>query len=92
MVWEGKLCCEEFDLHAGILNLASGFLATEYMSFLQSPGTYVQNMRPNRLCRKSSMNTMLFVNATVGFSENLFFNSLVKLNFNVILPDSNIFS
>ena len=37
-----------------------------------------QNMRPNRLSHiyiyiyKSSMNTVLFVNATIGFSENLF--------------------
>ena len=31
-------------------------------------------MRPNRLSRiwKSSMNTVLFLNATIGFSENLF--------------------
>ena len=31
-------------------------------------------MRPNRLSHiyKSSMNTVLFVNATIGFSENLF--------------------
>ena len=29
-------------------------------------------MRPNRLSLKSSMNTVLFVNATIGFSENLF--------------------
>ena len=36
-------------------------------------GTQGQNMRPNRLSHlyiKSSMNTVLFVNATVGFSEN----------------------
>ena len=31
-------------------------MATDYMNFL----------------KKSSMNTVLFVNATVGFSENLF--------------------
>ena len=41
---------EEFALHADICNLGSGFLATDYiMSFLQSPGTQGQNMRPNRL-------------------------------------------
>ena len=37
-------------------------------------GTHGQNMRPNRLSHiyKSRMNTVLFVNATIGFSENLF--------------------
>ena len=49
MVWEEKLCCEEFDLHADICNLGSAFLATDYMSFLLKPGTRAQNMRPNRL-------------------------------------------
>ena len=44
------------------------------MSFLQSPGTRGQNMRRNSL--KSSKNTVLFVNATIVFSENFF---LVKL-------------
>ena len=71
----GKLCYEEFDLHADICNLGSGFLATDYSSFLQSPGTQGQNMRSNRLSHilyKSSMNTVLFVNANTGFSENLF--------------------
>ena len=29
-------------------------------------------MRPNRISQKSSMNTVLFVNATTGFSENPF--------------------
>ena len=48
MVWEGKLI-EEFAMHADICNLGSVFLATDYMSFLQSPGTQGQNMRPNRL-------------------------------------------
>ena len=39
-----------------------------------SESTQGQNMRPNRLSHilKSSMNTVLFVNATIGFSENLF--------------------
>ena len=32
-----------------ICNLGSGFLATDYMSFLQSSGTEGQIMRPNRL-------------------------------------------
>ena len=41
-------------------------------------GIQGQNMRPNRLSHiythvyKSKMNTVLFVNATIGFSENLF--------------------
>ena len=37
-------------------------------------GIQGQNNRPNRLnhIQKSSMNTVLFVNATIGFSENLF--------------------
>ena len=29
-------------------------------------------MRTNRLIYKSCMNTMIFVNATIGFSENIF--------------------
>ena len=49
MVWDGKLCCKEFDLHADICNVGLGFLATDYMSFLQSLGTEGQNMRPKRL-------------------------------------------
>ena len=40
---------ELFTLHADIGNLGSGFLATDYMSFLQSPEAQSQNMRPNRL-------------------------------------------
>ena len=32
MAWEEKACCEEFDLHANIYNLGSGFLATDYIS------------------------------------------------------------
>ena len=48
-----------------------GFLATDYKRFLHSPaGPQGQNMRPNRFSH--SMNTVLFVNATIGFSENLF--------------------
>ena len=39
----------EFALHADICTLGSGFLATDYMSFLQNPGTRGQNMSPNRL-------------------------------------------
>ena len=34
MVWEEKLYYEDFDLHEDVCNLGSGFLATEYMSFL----------------------------------------------------------
>ena len=40
---------EEFDLHANICNLGSGFLATDYMNFVLNPGTQGQNTRPNRL-------------------------------------------
>ena len=46
MVWEELVCCVEFDLHADIFNLGSGFLATDYMSFLQS---HAETMRQNRL-------------------------------------------
>ena len=49
MVWEEKICCEKFDLHADICNLGSGFLVTDYMSVLKGPGTQGQNKRPNRL-------------------------------------------
>ena len=50
-VWFGRESSfgEEFTLHADICNLSRGFLATDYMSFLQSPGTQGQNMKPNRL-------------------------------------------
>ena len=37
---------------ADLCNLGSGFLATDYMSFLHSPGNQGQNMRPNRLSHK----------------------------------------
>ena len=43
---------EESALHADICNLGCGFLETDYMSFVQSPGTQAQNMRPNRLNNK----------------------------------------
>ena len=49
MVWEENVCCEKFDLHADICNPYSGFLPTDYMSFLQSPGTQDQSIRPNML-------------------------------------------
>ena len=45
MVWKENLCCVEFDLHADIFHLGSGFLETDYMSFLQSPGTQGQSMK-----------------------------------------------
>ena len=48
MVCEGKLNCEEFALDADICNQGSGFLATDYMSFLQCPGNEGQNMRPKQ--------------------------------------------
>ena len=48
MLCEEKLS-KKFALHADICNLSSGFLATDYISFLQSPGTEGRNMRPNRL-------------------------------------------
>ena len=54
MVTEGKLCCKEFDLDAWmqmLVILVQGFLATDYMSFLQSPGTQGQNMRPNKVSK-----------------------------------------
>ena len=47
MVWE--LFCEEFELHADICNMGSGFMATEYTSIHQIPGTEGQNKRPNWL-------------------------------------------
>ena len=42
--WESTVG-DKFALLADICNLGSGFLATDYMSFLQSPGTQGQNMR-----------------------------------------------
>ena len=48
MAWEGSSVDDEFAFHADICNLGSGFLATYYMSFLQSPGTQAQKMRTNR--------------------------------------------
>ena len=58
---------EEFALHSDICNLG---LATDWLSSNSRHSR--QNMRPNRLSQKSSMNTALFVNTTIGFSENLF--------------------
>ena len=49
MAWDGTLCCEEFDLHADICYVGSGFLATDYMSFIRNPGTKGKKVRPNRL-------------------------------------------
>ena len=51
-----------------------GFPVVHFLRNLQSPGIQSQNMRPNRLSHilKSSMNTLVFVNAIIGFSENLF--------------------
>ena len=49
MVWERNSVGEEFALHEDICNLGSSFLATDSMSFLQSPGIRDQNMRLNRL-------------------------------------------
>ena len=48
MPWEENSVGEKYALHADIYNLGSGFLATDYMSLLQSPGTGGQNMRLNR--------------------------------------------
>ena len=47
-----------------ICNLGSGFLSADFMSFVQTPRTQGQNMRPIRLSNiyKSSMNTVIFVN------------------------------
>ena len=59
-MWFGRF------VHADICNVDLGFMATDYINFLQSPGTEGQNMRPNRL------NTVLFVNAIIAFSENIF--------------------
>ena len=62
-----------------------------------SESTQGQNMRPNRFSQiyiqKStcSMNTVLFVNATIGFSENLFLvciSSPFKLK--VTLPKTHL--
>ena len=45
-VWFGRnsSVVEEFALDAEFSNLVSGFLAADYMSFLQSPGIQDQNM------------------------------------------------
>ena len=48
IVGRESLVDEKFALYADICNLVSGFLATDYMSFLQSLGTQDRNMRPNR--------------------------------------------
>ena len=50
MVWEEKQLVRNLPCMQIICNLGSGFLATDYMSFLQSPGTQEdQNVRPNKL-------------------------------------------
>ena len=43
MVWEESTVGEEFALHANICNLGSGFLANDFISFLQNSGTQGQN-------------------------------------------------
>ena len=61
------------------------FMSMDYIlaltqASMQSPGTEGQNVRPKQAYYshiKSSMNTVLFVNATIVFSENLF---LVKIS------------
>ena len=58
----------EFDLHADNCNVGSGFLATDYLSFLQSQGTEGQNTRPNRL---SHLCCAICIR-NYCFSENLF--------------------
>ena len=73
MVWEEKSVSNKLPCMQIFCNLGSGYLATDYMSFLQIPGTEGQNMRLKQAeSYKSSMNTVLFVNATIGFSKNLF--------------------
>ena len=52
MVWEGNIAVgEEFALRADICNLVSGFLAADYIRFLQIPEAQGQNMRPNILSK-----------------------------------------
>ena len=49
-----------------------GFPVINFVRYLQSPGTQGQNMRPNRLSHTLSLNTVVFINATIGFSETFF--------------------
>ena len=67
MVWEEISVGEVFALHADICNLCRSFLATDYnMSILQGPGTWGQNMKPNRF-------SIIYIEVTtIGFSEKLF--------------------
>ena len=62
-----SLVCEEFALHVDIYNLGRGFLVTSYMSFLQNPGIQGQTGLVIYI-EKSTMNTAVFVNASIGFS------------------------
>ena len=69
MVWEGKLTLGGICLHANICNLSSGFLETDYMSFLKRPGMQGENMRQDMF----SQNTVLLCKRNYYFfSENLF--------------------
>ena len=67
---------EEFALHAdNSCNLDSGFLATDLVL-----SSKFRDSRPNHETKqpykkKSSMNTVLFVNATIGFSKKKLFAS-----------------
>ena len=55
--------------------MGSGLLATDYELF-QSPDTQGQNIRPNRLSHIEVWNdNVLFVNASTGFSEILWYYS-----------------
>ena len=67
-----------FALHADICDLASGFLATDYMNFLQSSGTQGQNKETKEAqsyiyiyiyiyIYKSSINTQLYVKQLLVF-------------------------
>ena len=47
-------------------------MASDYMSLLQSPDTRGQNMR-----QESCMNTVLFINTNIGFSENLYLVNMI---------------
>ena len=57
-------------MHADICNLGSGFLVADYKSFVQSPGTLGQNMKPNRLCH--ILNSSICKRNYCFFSKNLF--------------------
>ena len=70
MVWDICIC-----------NLDSGFLTIDYMIFFKVQALKAKTWLSRiYIYIKSSKNTVIFVNATIGFSENLFFSYVIFIS------------